>query len=371
MPRVNNAIYIICFLLIFLISPTSAQINVDAAVSQALSNPDIQKKFSTLSYKEQSKLLETYKNTQINDVREDVENEDNTNEVIVSKKEIKKGSSIEEILNDSSLKNNSNLQPYFFEEIPSVSYQTEIEPEPTQILQFGYDVFNKEISNIIDMNIPVNDDYVLGVGDSLIIRIWGKIENEFEVEIASNGTIYMPKIGHIELVGTTYKNAKKIIKKSLDKEYVNYDLSVSMGQLKTIKVFILGDVKNPGAYDVSSLSTLFTTLHAAGGPTKKGTLRHIQLKRNGKSFTTVDLYDYLLKGNNENDPVLKNYDTIFIPPIGNVIKVSGSVKRPAIYELKYTTSVYTSDVDACKIGILSRFANPNILTMPKTEVLMV
>tara|TARA_Y100001968_G_scaffold333742_1_gene398937 strand:- start:53 stop:2620 length:2568 start_codon:yes stop_codon:yes gene_type:complete len=215
--------------------------------------------------------------------------------------------------------------------------------DPPIIKQFGYDLFNKEPSySPLDMTIPVNDDYILGAGDNLIIRVWGKIEQQIDVTIDNNGKIYIPKTGNIILSGVTYKQAHTVIKKALQKHYVNFELSITMGTLKTIKVFILGEATNPGAYDISSLSTLFTALHAAGGPTKRGTLRKIQLKRNNKTITSVDLYKYLLSGNNAHDHKLKNYDTIFIPPIGEVIKIYGEVKRPAIYELNGSTSLHSA-----------------------------
>ena len=128
------------------------------------------------------------------------------------------------------------------------------------------------------MNIPVSDDYLLGPGDNLIIRVWGKIDQEIDVTIDNNGKIYLPKIGNIMLAGISYKNSHKVIKKALQQHYVNFELSITMGTLKTIKVFILGEVTNPGAYDISSLSTL------ASLPLKEGNFLSYCNTNKSKSF---------------------------------------------------------------------------------------
>ncbi len=206
------------------------------------------------------------------------------------------------------------------------------------ITQFGYSIFSQQQD--AELNIPVSDDYILGPGDSLLIHVWGKFSNTFDVEIDNTGKIFIPQIGPVVLSGVQYKNAKQLIKQSLSRKFTNFELSISMGELKSIKVFVLGEVARPGAYDVSSLSTLFTALAQAGGPSKTGSLRNIKLMRNKKTVNRVDLYRYLINGDNSQDPKLQAYDTIFIPPIKGVIKVAGMVKRPGIFELKRETSAY-------------------------------
>ncbi len=357
---------IIPILLIFLLSsPSLGNVllnqQIDAALQQALNNKNVKKTLSQHSKNNQNNQsksknkknnLSTNKknNTKNNNLKKDLaidysdlyeEEEEEEEEYIQS--------NLEEKLNKTEIQKSIAIPKYYFKE----KLKTEIIPttknvllnkelEETIIKQFGYDIFNADLDNILDMNIPVSDDYILGSGDNLIIRIWGKIEQQIEVNIDNNGKIYIPKIGNILLSGISYKNAHTVIKKALQKQYVNFELSLTMGSLKTIKVFILGEVNNPGSYDISSLSTLFTALHAANGPTKKGTLRNIKLKRNNKTITTVDLYQYLLSGNNNHDQKLKNYDTIFVPPIGSIIKIEGDVKRPAIYELNGKTSVHSA-----------------------------
>lgn len=214
------------------------------------------------------------------------------------------------------------------------------EQELTPIIQFGYNVFDNPLQQQNDLNIPVGTNYILGTGDELTVRIWGKLEETIEVVIEKNGKAYIPKVGYLSLTGVTFGEAPKVIKNALEKHYVNFEVNVSMSKLKTIKVFILGHVKQPGAYDISSLSTLFMALYSAGGPTKTGTLRNVQLKRNNTIVKSVDLYDYLLKGNSSQDIALKSYDTIFVPAIDDVILIEGDVKQPGIFELNQNTSVY-------------------------------
>ena len=214
-----------------------------------------------------------------------------------------------------------------------------IELEP--IKQFGYDLFQENHPETIQSGIiPVSNDYILGPGDHLQIRIWGKFDQVIETDVDSQGNIFLPKIGLIPVAGVRFGSLNGLIKKALETVYVNIELSVALTNLRTIKIFILGYVKHPGAYDVSSLSSLFTSLYSAGGPTKKGSLRNIQLKRHGRTYKTIDLYSYLLNGDNSEDPTLKPFDTIFVPAIGDVIKIEGQVKQPAIYEIKPHTSLY-------------------------------
>ncbi|MBT6120130.1 hypothetical protein HOH45_01535 [bacterium] len=209
------------------------------------------------------------------------------------------------------------------------------------VKQFGYDIFKQNLNEPFNItNIPVGEDYILGPDDNLIIRIWGKLEEKLEVTIDNNGFIYIPKVGNITISGETFGNAKKIIRKELDQFYVNFDLSVTMGRLRTMKVFILGEVQQPGAYDVSSLSTLVMSLYVAGGPNKTGSLRNIILKRNDKIIKNVDLYEYLLNGDRFQDPKLQAFDTIFVPTIGDIVQIEGKIKRPGIFEIKSKTNAY-------------------------------
>ncbi|NQU73525.1 MAG: SLBB domain-containing protein, partial [Candidatus Omnitrophica bacterium] len=199
--------------------------------------------------------------------------------------------------------------------------------------------------------IPVISDYVLGPGDTLKVTIWGQAQEIFSVVIDPEGKILLPKAGPMYLWGLKFSEAEERIKKSLLKTYANIQVSVSMGGLRGIKVFVLGEAKRPGAYTISALSNSFHALYAAGGPGKLGSMRKIKLTRKGAPGLSIDLYDLLLKGDNSQDYKLQANDTIFIPPIGDTVGVAGNVKRPAIYELSEKTKL--SDVMEMAGGISS------------------
>ncbi|MCX5715300.1 MAG: SLBB domain-containing protein [Candidatus Omnitrophica bacterium] len=182
--------------------------------------------------------------------------------------------------------------------------------------------------------IPVINDYILGPGDMLKVSVWGQIQEVFPLTIDSEGKVLLPKVGPLYLWGVKFSDAEKLIKENLLKAYTNIEVSVSMGRLRGIKVFVLGESQKPGAYTISALSNTFHALYAAGGPSKIGSMRNIKLVRKGSADMPVDLYNILLKGDNSQDYKLESGDTIFIPPIGDVVGVAGNVKRPAIYELK-------------------------------------
>jgi protein involved in polysaccharide export with SLBB domain len=210
------------------------------------------------------------------------------------------------------------------------------------ITQFGYDVFKMRKTNTIDLSkmAPPNT-YILGPGDKLLIKMWGAIEMQSNPTLDANGEVFLSKIGNVRLQGLTVKKAEELLTNEYQKKFINFNLSLTLAELKMIKVFILGDVTFPGAYDISSLSTLFTALFHANGPTKKGSLRHIQLIRDDTVIHTLDLYAYLLNGNKDQDKRLQNLDTIFVPPIGDVVKVDGAVKRKHIFEIKHHETAHT------------------------------
>jgi len=195
-------------------------------------------------------------------------------------------------------------------------------------LEFGGD------ANAGLTTVPVSDDYILGPGDKIVINLWGNIQQTFDLDIDGEGKIMLPQAGPLYLWGIKFADARKLIKDNLYKYYTNFQINISMGKLRSIKVYILGEAKKPGAYTISSLSTVFGALYQAGGPTKIGSLRNIKLTRANKTEEAIDLYSYLLRGDREQDFKLDSNDTIFIPPIGGVIGIAGNVKRPAIYEIK-------------------------------------
>ena len=212
------------------------------------------------------------------------------------------------------------------------------EPDEPGLRQFGYNLFARVPSTFAPVeDVPVGPDYVLGPGDELKIALWGKVEGQFNVTISRDGTISIPKVGTIGVAGLTFRELKELLNREFAKYFTGYEMNVSLGSLRTIRVYVVGNASRPGSYTVSSLATLVNALMEAGGPSKIGTLRDIQLKRNGKTLVHLDLYDFLLKGDKSKDLRLMPEDVIFIPPIGPITAILGGVRNPAIYELKGET----------------------------------
>ena len=210
----------------------------------------------------------------------------------------------------------------------------EHEPFNRDLRQFGYDFFKNSAQLVGAMdNLPVGGEYTIGPGDVLSISIWGAINARYELTVDRNGEVSIPKVGTVKVWGVTYDQVKTVINKAIGQYFKNYEINVTLGKLRSIQVFVVGEVEFPGSYPVSSLATVVNALSAAGGPTKNGSLRSIQVSRNGKPAETIDLYDILLHGDRSHDIRLQNGDTIFVPVIGPIVAVAGEVKRPAIYEI--------------------------------------
>lgn len=201
--------------------------------------------------------------------------------------------------------------------------------------QFGYPLFRRGITTFAPVqDIPVGPDYVLAPRDELRITIWGAVEENYVRAVDSYGRINLPTVGPVRVWGLTFSQAETLIQKSLSQYYTGFKTSVTMGYLRTVKVYVVGEVDNPGAYNISSLSTLVSALFAAGGPSRNGSLRRIELRRNHHTVGTFDFYDLLLRGDKSRDFRLEAGDVIFVPPIGPVAGIMGQIRRPAIYELK-------------------------------------
>lgn len=183
-------------------------------------------------------------------------------------------------------------------------------------------------------NVPVTSDYLVGPGDEIVIRGWGQVDINLNVVVDRYGAIVLPKVGNINVAGIRYSELQGYLKQAIGRVFRNFQLNVTLGRLRSIQVFVVGQAKRPGAYTVSSLSTLVNTLFASGGPSITGSLRHIQVKRNGALLAELDMYDFLLKGDKSKDISLLPGDVIYIPPVGHLSAIAGSVNNPAIYELK-------------------------------------
>ncbi|SNB47973.1 SLBB domain-containing protein [Geobacter sp. DSM 9736] len=209
---------------------------------------------------------------------------------------------------------------------------------PDALKQFGYDLFDKAPSSFAPgQHVPVGPDYVIGPGDAIKIEIWGKIEGSWNVVVDNDGNISLPKAGVFGVTGLTFRELKEVLHKKFSKYYTGFEMNVSMGSLRSMRIYLVGKAERPGAYTVSSLSTIINGLLEGGGPSRTGSMRNIQVKRNGQTVVTFDLYDFLLNGDKTRDIRLMPEDVIFIPPIGPLVGIAGNVKTPAIYELKGET----------------------------------
>jgi protein involved in polysaccharide export with SLBB domain len=199
--------------------------------------------------------------------------------------------------------------------------------------QFGYKMF-RNIPPEIPSYLPVVEDYLLGPGDELIIEISGQMNESWDRIINRDGKIVLPKVGQITLWGKTYKNAKITIEDALNNEFTNIEVNVTLGELRSINVFVLGEVKNPGLYNTITLSDPLSVLYSAGGLKKTGSLREIKhIPKKGKS-TIFDLYNPLVEEKVLPRVKLETGDIIYVPPIGNVVGLTGAINRPGIYEIK-------------------------------------
>jgi protein involved in polysaccharide export with SLBB domain len=217
-----------------------------------------------------------------------------------------------------------------------------MKPQPFtvgKLTQFGYRFFKEASAFTPVVDVPVGPDYIVGPGDTLIITAWGSLEGTWALEVNRSGEISLPKIGAVKVWGVTFARLPDVLRASLLQAFKNVQLNVTMGKLRVMKVYFVGEVASPGGYNISALSTVINALSAAGGPTKHGSLRAIQILRGNKVADTVDLYDFFLKGDKSRDIRLQAGDTVYVPIIGRVAGIDGNVKRPAIYELKNETNL--------------------------------
>jgi len=200
---------------------------------------------------------------------------------------------------------------------------------------FGHELFRKVPSTFAPLdNVPVTADYVIGPGDEILIRAWGQIDVDFITTVDRNGTISVPKVGVFNVAGIKYQDLTAYLKTGFGRVFRNFELTATLGRLRSIQIFVVGQARRPGSYTVSSLSTLVNALFVVGGPSAKGSMRSIQLKRGNRVVAEFDLYDLLISGDKSKDTQLLPGDVIYIPPVGPLVAVSGSVNVPAIYELK-------------------------------------
>lgn len=182
-------------------------------------------------------------------------------------------------------------------------------------------------------------DYALNIGDTVSIALTGSVEGSVDVEIDRNGQIFLPNVGTISLLGVRYRDLRDRISAAVGRKYRGYEVTVSVKQLRGVRVYVTGFANHPGAYSVNSLSTLVNAVLQAGGPSAGGSFRSVKLYRNGREVVDFDLYQLLRQGNRSLDPILQNEDVLFIPAVGQQVAVIGSVNEEAIYEARPGESV--------------------------------
>ncbi len=205
---------------------------------------------------------------------------------------------------------------------------------------FGASLFERVPTTFAPLDrIPVTAEYVIGPGDEILLRVWGQVSLDLKLGVDRSGGVYIPQVGNVNVSGIQFKQLPDYLRSQLEKVFRNFDLSVNMGQLRSIQIFVMGHARRPATYTVSSLSTLVNALFASGGPSAQGSMRRIQLRRGANLAAEIDLYDLLLRGDKSGDIRLTPEDVIFIPPVGAQVAASGSLKNPAIYELKNEKTV--------------------------------
>ena len=223
-----------------------------------------------------------------------------------------------------------------YEDIPSL-YDMYIQAvsRPASPRRFGAEVFENGTrdSQLIPMDLPAGPDYVVGPGDGLSVDLWGGVSQRLYRVVDREGRVSLPEVGPIEVSGKSLAELQQSLQQILRTQFRDVSADVSLARLRTIRVYEVGDVANPGAYDVSSLSTPLNALFVAGGPTQRGSMRILKHYRGTQLVQTVDVYDLLLHGVKANLARLENGDTVQVPPIGPQVTVEGMVRRPAVYEL--------------------------------------
>lgn len=201
--------------------------------------------------------------------------------------------------------------------------------------RFGYDMFAGAPSTFAPVSdIPVPTNYMVGPGDTIKVQLYGKDNEQYDLTVTRDGVLQFPELGPINVSGLSFSELRDVLSKQIKQQMIGVDSNITMGELRSIRVFIAGDAYKPGSYTVSSLSTITQALFVSGGVSDIGSLRNIQLKRQGKIVATFDLYKLLLDGDSSKDLPLRSGDVVFIPASGPTVSVSGDVQRPAIYELR-------------------------------------
>jgi protein involved in polysaccharide export with SLBB domain len=200
---------------------------------------------------------------------------------------------------------------------------------------FGQSLFVQPPSTFSPIDrFQVPSDYIIGPGDELQIKVWGQVEADLRVIVDRSGQIYIPQVGEISVAGIHYGDLEEHLRRAVSRVFKNFSLTATIGRLRAIQVVVVGNARYPGTYTISSLSTLVNAIFSSGGPAPQGSLRHIQVRRDGKTITDFDFYDLLINGDKSKDVRLQAGDVIYIPHVGPLVAIAGSVNTSAIYEMK-------------------------------------
>ena len=244
-------------------------------------------------------------------------------------------------------------KPNPYDTIPSLyDMYLQAVPKPPEVRRFGMQIFENGTRDLqmIPMDLPVGPEYVVGPGDSISIDLWGGVSRRFNRPVDPEGRISLPEVGPLLVAGKSLAEVQESVQRTLRTQFRDISADVSLARLRTIRVYVVGDVVRPGAYDISSLSTPLNALFIAGGPTGRGSLRLLKHLRGNNLVQDVDVYDLLLHGVKGDMRRLESGDTVMVPPLGPEITIEGMVRRPAIYEQKSEKSL--ADVIALSGGLL-------------------
>ena len=252
------------------------------------------------------------------------------------------GPPAEQRYDDSALNPKTVPKTNPYPSLPSAKdLYTQFPEQPTNLKRFGSEIFRVDVVglNNFPMDLPAGPEYVLGPGDTVTVDIWGGVSQRLTRPVDREGRISLPDAGPVVVAGLTLAQAQKIVQSVLEPQFHNARVDLSVTRLRSVRVYVVGDVQRPGAYDISSLSTPLNALYAAGGPTPTGSLRIVKHYRGDQLVSEMDLYDLLIRGVRKSIEHLQPGDTILVPPVGPLVAVAGMVRRPAIYELKGETQL--------------------------------
>ncbi len=249
---------------------------------------------------------------------------------------------------------------------PLTEFQRFVASTTGQVLPiYGANLFRTSPSTFAPLDLtPVPSDYVIGPDDELRIRVWGQVNFQSNLRVDRAGEIYLPQVGPVHVAGLQYSELDGHLRSAIGRVYRNFDLTADVGQIRAIQVYVSGQAQQPGMYTISSLSTLVDAIFASGGPTIAGSMRQIQVRRNGTVVTSFDLYQLLIGGDKSKDVKLQSGDVIYIPPVGAEVAVTGSIRQAAIYEVLPGETLKELLADA---GGASALASESRISIERTD----